>query len=58
MSLIISLMLNEDKAIRFGMVQLKELGKGAVETIVENRKDGNYKDIYDFAKRIDLRLSK
>ena len=24
---------------------------------LENRKDGNYKDIYDFAKRIDLRLA-
>jgi DNA polymerase-3 subunit alpha len=48
---------NEDKAIRFGMGAIKGVGKGAVETIVENRKDGNYKDIYDFAKRIDLRLA-
>ncbi|MBT4221686.1 MAG: DNA polymerase III subunit alpha, partial [Cryomorphaceae bacterium] len=48
---------NEDKAIRFGMGAIKGVGKGAVETIVENRKDGDYKDIYDFAKRIDLRLA-
>ena len=48
---------NEDKAIRFGIGAIKGVGKGAVETIVENRKDGNYKDIYDFAKRIDLRLA-
>jgi DNA polymerase-3 subunit alpha len=48
---------NEDKAIRFGMGAIKGVGKGAVETIVQNRKDGSYKDIYDFAKRIDLRLA-
>ena len=48
---------NEDKAIRFGMGAVKGGGKGAVETNVKNRKDGPYKDIYDFAKRIDLRLA-
>ena len=32
---------NEDKAIRFRMGAIKGVGKGAVETIVENRKDGN-----------------
>ena len=48
---------NEDKAIRFGMGAVKGVGKGAVETIVKNRKEGSYKDIYDFAKRIDLRLA-
>ena len=40
---------NEDKAIRFGMGAIKGVGKGAVETIVQNRKDGDYKDIYDFS---------
>ena len=48
---------NDDKAIRFGMGAVKGVGKGAVETIVKNRKDGKYDDIYDFAKRIDLRLA-
>ncbi len=48
---------NDDKAIRFGMGAVKGVGKGAVETIVENRKDGKYDDIFDFAKRIDLRLA-
>ena len=48
---------NEDKAIRFGMGAVKGVGKGAVETIVKNRKDGAYKDIYDLTKRIDLRLA-
>ncbi|MFL2631814.1 MAG: DNA polymerase III subunit alpha, partial [Candidatus Marisimplicoccus sp.] len=48
---------NDDKAIRFGMGAVKGVGKGAVETIVENRKDEKYDDIFDFAKRIDLRLA-
>ena len=48
---------NDDNAIRFGMGAVKGVGKGAVETIVENRKDGKYDSIFDFAKRIDLRLA-
>ena len=48
---------NDDKAIRFGMGAVKGVGKGAVETIVKNRKDAKYDDIFDFAKRIDLRLA-
>jgi len=48
---------NDDKAIRFGMGAIKGVGKGAVETIIENRKDSKYDDIFDFAKRIDLRLA-
>ena len=48
---------NENKAIRFGMGAIKGVGRGAVKTIVENRKDGNYTDIFDFVKRIDLRLA-
>ena len=48
---------NDDKAIRFGMGAVKGVGKGAVETIVKNRKDGKYDDIFDFAKRIDFRLA-
>ncbi|MHC5352624.1 DNA polymerase III subunit alpha [Myroides sp. LJL115] len=48
---------NEDYAIRFGMGAIKGVGQGAVHTIVENRKDGNYKSIFDLAKRIDLRAA-
>ena len=47
---------NEQKAIRFGMGAVKGVGRGAVQTIIENRKDGEYKSIFDFAKRINLRL--
>ena len=48
---------NDEKAIRFGMGAIKGVGKGAVETIVNNRKDGLYTDVYDIVKRIDLRLA-
>ena len=48
---------NENYAVRFGMGAVKGVGAGAVQTIVENRKDGNYKSIFDFSKRIDLRAA-
>ena len=48
---------NDQKAIRFGMGAVKGVGRGAVQTIIENRKDGEYKSIFDFAKRINLRLA-
>lgn len=46
---------NARGAVRFGMGAVKGLGHGAVMTIIDNRKDGPYKSIFDFAKRIDLR---
>ncbi len=47
---------NKDGAVRFGMGAIKGVGRSAVETIVEHRKkDGNYKSVFDLAKRIDLR---
>ncbi|WP_417882366.1 DNA polymerase III subunit alpha [Xanthomarina gelatinilytica] len=49
---------NQNNAVRFGMGAIKGVGHGAVKTIVENRKkDGHYKSIFDFAKRIDLRAA-
>ncbi|RZK01064.1 MAG: DNA polymerase III subunit alpha, partial [Flavobacterium sp.] len=48
---------NEDYAVRFGMGAVKGVGMGAVQTIVESRKDGNYKSIFDLGKRIDLRAA-
>ncbi len=48
---------NEENAVRFGMGAVKGVGAGAVETIVENRKDGPYKSIFDLTKRIDLRAA-
>ena len=49
---------NDDGAVRFGMGAIKGVGAGAVETIVAIRKEnGNYKSIFDLAKRIDLRAA-
>ncbi|WP_374401540.1 DNA polymerase III subunit alpha [Flavobacterium sp.] len=48
---------NEDYAVRFGMGAIKGVGAGAVQTIIDNRKDGKYKSIFDLAKRIDLRAA-
>jgi DNA polymerase III subunit alpha len=48
---------NDNYAVRFGMGAIKGVGAGAVETIVENRKNGQYKSIFDLAKRIDLRAA-
>lgn len=48
---------NDKYEIRFGMGAIKGVGEGAVHTVIENRKDGNYKSIFDLAKRIDLRAA-
>src|SRR5690625_6078342 len=48
---------NEAGDIRFGMGAVKGVGAGAVATIVENRKDGKYRSVFDLAKRIDLRAA-
>ena len=48
---------NKEGAIRFGMGAVNGVGGNAVETIVENRKDGKYKSVFDLAKRIDLRAA-
>ncbi len=48
---------NDQNAVRFGIGAVKGVGSGAVETIVENRKSGKYKSIFDLAKRIDLRAA-
>lgn len=48
---------NERNAIRFGMGAVKNVGSGAVQTIVDTRKDGKYKSVFDLARRIDLRAA-
>ncbi|MEM9142242.1 MAG: DNA polymerase III subunit alpha [Bacteroidota bacterium] len=49
---------NKDGAVRFGMGAIKGVGRSAVETIVENRKeDGAYRSVFDMSKRIDLRAA-
>jgi len=49
---------NQNNAVRFGMGAIKGVGHGAVQTIVNERKnEGFYKSIFDLAKRIDLRAA-
>ncbi len=47
---------NKEGAIRFGIGAIKGVGANAVEAIISERKEnGNYKSIFDVAKRVDLR---
>jgi DNA polymerase-3 subunit alpha len=49
---------NKNNAVRFGMGAIKGVGQNAVRTIVDHRKDeGEFKSIFDLAKRIDLRAA-
>ena len=42
-------------AIRFGLGAIKNVGQGPVDIILEARKDGKFKDLNDFSKRVDLK---
>jgi DNA polymerase III subunit alpha len=44
-----------DQKIRFGLVAVKNVGEGAIETIVEERKEGKFTSLFDFCRRVDLR---
>jgi len=44
-----------DGTIRFGLAGIKGVGEGAVDAIVEERKQGGpFKDIFDFVQRVNL----
>jgi DNA polymerase-3 subunit alpha len=42
-------------AIRFGLGAVKGVGHGAVQSILEARKDGRFTSLFDFLERIDIR---
>ena len=43
--------------IRFGLAAIKGVGEGAVRAIIEARaKDGRFLDLFDFVRRIDLKM--
>ena len=44
-----------DQKIRFGMVAVKNVGEGAIEAIIEARKEGKFESLFDFCQRVDLR---
>jgi DNA polymerase-3 subunit alpha len=47
----------EGEAIRFGLLAIKNVGHGAIESIVEAREEaGEFRSLADFCARIDLRL--
>ncbi|MGZ2369140.1 DNA polymerase III subunit alpha [Ancylomarina sp. YFZ004] len=46
---------NKDGAVRFGMAAVKGVGEAAVEDIINERKNGDFKDIFDFVERVCLR---
>ncbi|MCJ7695244.1 MAG: DNA polymerase III subunit alpha, partial [Anaerolineaceae bacterium] len=43
------------EAIRFGLGAIKNIGQNPVSLILEARKTGLFKDLTDFARRVDLR---
>ena len=45
---------NSQGNIRFGLGAVKGVGTGAVESIVEERKNGPYTSIFDFVQRVNL----
>ena len=48
---------NNNNAIRFGMGAIKGVGQGAVDSIVDGRKDKPYVSLFDMTKRVDLRAA-
>ncbi len=48
----------DEKTIRFGFLAIKNVGQTAIESIVATRQaDGPYKSIFEFCKRVDLRVT-
>lgn len=44
----------EGNAIRFGMNAVKNVGENAVNAVVEERKNGLYRDVFDLCARVDF----
>jgi DNA polymerase III subunit alpha len=52
----LNFIVNKKGEIRFGMAAVKNVGGGAVEAIIEERREnGPYRSIFDLIKRINLR---
>ena len=41
--------------IRFGLVAVKNVGEGAIEIIIDDRKEGRFSSLFDFCERVDLK---
>ncbi len=46
--------IEDPNSIRFGLVAVKNVGEGAVDSILKAREDGPFKDLGDFCARVDL----
>ena len=44
----------EGKSIRYGLSAVRNVGVGAVQAILNGRKERPYKDLYDFAERVEI----
>ena len=42
----------EGGSIKYGLLPIKNLGRGAINAIIEERKNGQYKSLYDFCSRL------
>ena len=42
----------EGDSVRYGLLPIKNLGKGVINAIVEERENGRYKSLYDFCSRL------
>ncbi len=48
----------EDEAVRFGLLAVKNVGEGAIESIIRARQEGGpFRSLTDFCSRIDIRLA-
>ncbi len=44
-----------DSSVRYGLGAVRGVGRNAVESIIEERKQGSFSDLFDFCKRCDSR---
>ncbi len=47
----------DNNTIRFGLLAIKNVGRGATESIIAARKSGRFSSLEDLCQRIDLRLA-
>lgn len=45
-----------DKRMRFGLGAIRNVGRGAIDSLLEARKDGPFTSLYDLCTRVDLRV--
>lgn len=45
----------DGESVRYGLLAIKNLGRNVIDNIIDERKNGDYKSLYDFCKRISSR---